>query len=294
MRYAEAMDAGAFSALFDDIAVAAVPHIFFEIRGADPVAFLNATTTQELGAITAGAGALTCLLDDKGHVRAELRVLARADGSVVIDCEEAARDGVAWLARVAPLSGCEVIDVGDAWRVHAVRGARATFDVPDQEHAFVERDGMLVVRVTWGLPGFDIIAPAVVDPGVVGARADASTFEAARIAAGRPRYGVDITVEHILNETPLIDRAVSFTKGCYPGQETVAKIRNLGRPRRAVVGVDAEAPLAAGDALQDDEREIGRITSAASTPLGWRGIATVRAEATSARAGDTPVKLRAL
>lgn len=261
------------------------------VRGREPLLFLDATTTQALRELSPGRGALTCLLDETGHVLSEMRVLPLRDGSVLLDGEPAAREALTgWLARVAPLSGCEILDESSSWHAATLRNVPPPPDLPDDEHAFVERDDEIVARVRWGGPGHDVLArgPAA----ATGAR-DEAAFETARIEAGRTRYGIDVTRELILNETPLLHHAVSFTKGCYPGQETVAKIRNLGRARRLLIGLRADGPIKAGARVLDGEAEVGHVTSAA----GPVAIALVRAESATSlalSAGGLPVRPRAL
>ncbi|MFN2615277.1 MAG: folate-binding protein YgfZ [Actinomycetota bacterium] len=256
-----------------------LPRRIWRVTGDSPLAFLEATTSQSLLELRPGEGALTCVLDDKGHVLAELRVLVFA-GHVLLDGE----GDVSYLERVAPLSGCSVEPTD--LRVHAVRGDRSSPlgpPLPAGERAHLTRDdGSIVVRVEWAVPGFDIIGSRS------SAKGSLAEHDAARIAAGRPVYGVDVTADMLINETPYLARAVSFTKGCYPGQESVARVHNLGRVRRLVVGVRG-AEIATGP-LDDD---VGRVTSAA----GGSGIAYVRAEALEkgcARQDGNEVELRAL
>lgn len=256
-----------------------LPRAVARVLGDRPLEFLDAVTSQEVARLGPGEGALACLLDAGGRVLAELRVLPLQDGSVLLEGEPACRAALGDLARIAPLSACEVTHNSERWEVVAVRGPDAAAALagvlPEREHGFVERDGALVVRVEWGLPGFDVIAPAGRLPAVDAPTIEPAAFEAARIAAGRPRYGVDVTSELLVNETPLIARAVSFTKGCYPGQESVARIQNLGRARRRLVGlaVDGEAPPP-GAPVRFDGKDTGRITSAVASSA----IALVRAE----------------
>jgi folate-binding protein YgfZ len=257
------------------------------VSGEEPLAFLHAMTSQELASLRPGQGALTCLLDERAHVLAEARALVLDDRSVLLDAEPAARGAlVERLGRVAPLSACAVIDETGEWHLRPVRDSEDRSSPDGAEHSFAERDGALVVRVEWGGPGVDLLvrerAPA----------SNADAYESARIAGGRPRFGIDVTPDLIVNETPLIERAVSFTKGCYPGQETVARIRNLGRARRALVGLDSDALLRAGAPVRAGDREVGRVTSAAGT---W-AIALVRAEAAEEPllVEGTPVRARTL
>src|SRR5262249_28764216 len=151
---------------------------------------------------------------------AEMRVLLLDDGSMLLDAEPAARGGIGWLARVAPLSGCEVAD--ESWIVTAVRGARASDALPSfgsmpaGDGGFIQAGEGFVARVEWGPPGFDVLSASPLD--VPADEVPFDDLEGARIDAARPRYGVDFDSSTHITETPLIDRAVSFVKGCYPGQ----------------------------------------------------------------------------
>src|SRR5439155_18400736 len=86
--------------------------------------------------------------------------------------------------------------------------------------------------------------------------------EALRVESGRPRYGVDLDDSVIPQEAGLNERAVSFTKGCYVGQETVARLHYKGKPNRHLRGLRLAAPAAHGDALRLGERAVGTIGTA--------------------------------
>jgi folate-binding protein YgfZ len=104
--------------------------------------------------------------------------------------------------------------------------------------------------------------------------------ECVRVELGRPRYGVDIDETTIPQEAGLNERAVSFTKGCYVGQETVARLFYRGKPNRHFRGLRLSEPVAPGSELRLGERAVGRLTSAAVSPtLGPIGLALVRREA---------------
>jgi folate-binding protein YgfZ len=93
-------------------------------------------------------------------------------------------------------------------------------------------------------------------------RGERRTLEAARIAAGQVRFGVDMTSANIPLEAGLKDRAISFTKGCYIGQEVICRIDSLGKPARALVRIDVEgAAPAPGDELLRDGKAVGWVTS---------------------------------
>ncbi|MGZ4120924.1 MAG: CAF17-like 4Fe-4S cluster assembly/insertion protein YgfZ [Actinomycetota bacterium] len=274
MDIAGALRTGATQTLLDRVVA--------RVTGDDPVAFLDATTTQDLTDLKPGRSALTCMLDEKGHVLAEMRATALSDGGVLIDSEQAARDAIlGWLATVAPLSACEVGDESARWTITAVRGAKAA----DALASFgrltdetTEHDGTVVVPVTWGVAGYDVLAPA--QPAIDAARASAEELDAARIASGRPRYGIDVDASAHIAETPLIARAVSFTKGCYPGQESVARVHNLGRVRRRLVGLDLTGSVvpARGTLVRADGMEVGSVTSAAIFESEVAALAWLRSD----------------
>ncbi len=112
-------------------------------------------------------------------------------------------------------------------------------------------------------------------------RVGEDVVECLRVERGRPRYGVDLDETVIPQEADLNERAVSFTKGCYVGQETVARLHYRGKPNRRLRGLRLSAAAAPGDELRLGDRSVGALTSVAESPrFGWIGLALVRREAT--------------
>ena len=115
-----------------------------------------------------------------------------------------------------------------------------------------------------------------------------AAWEAWRIERGDPVYGRDVTAENLPQETGLVADSTSFRKGCYTGQEVLARIHYRGKVNRRLVGLrpvngatpgESETRLEAGQALRSDEREVGVVTSAAYSPrLGWIGLGYARRE----------------
>ncbi len=104
--------------------------------------------------------------------------------------------------------------------------------------------------------------------------------ECARIESGRPRLGYDMDGDTIPQEADLNDRAVSFTKGCYVGQETVARLFYKGKPNRHLRGLRLGAPAERGEEIHLGERVVGRLGSVCESPrLGPIALALVRREA---------------
>jgi tRNA-modifying protein YgfZ len=110
--------------------------------------------------------------------------------------------------------------------------------------------------------------------------------EVVRVESGRPRYGVDLAPEAVIpQEAGLNERAVSFEKGCYVGQETVARLHWRGKPNRHLRGLRLSEPVPAGTVLRAGEKEVGAVTSPLVSPaLGPIVLALVRREVAP---GDT-------
>src|SRR5436190_8925644 len=123
-----------------------------------------------------------------------------------------------------------------------------------------------------------VVADALREAGAVDV--DEAAAEVLRVERGRPRYGIDLDDTVIPQEAGLNERAVSFTKGCYVGQETVARLHYKGKPNRHLRGLRLSAPAESGAPLLHEDREVGRLASAVASPrLGPIGLALVRREA---------------
>jgi tRNA-modifying protein YgfZ len=156
----------------------------------------------------------------------------------------------------------------------------------EDSHAVAEIDGIEVRAIRTAL-GIDLLCEAT-DTGSLalalaarGAEPVPETVaDCLRIERGRPRYGVDLDDTVIPQEADLNDRAVSFTKGCYVGQETVARLHYRGKPNRHLRGLKRAGPGRPGDEIRFAERQVGRLGSVADSPsLGPIGLALVRREA---------------
>ncbi len=250
------------------------------LSGAQAVAFLDSLVSQDIAAIGVGAGADATLLDHKGHMLAEVRVL-RTEAELLLDCErvalqalfDALRNGaLGWQADLHKRTlECGLISVVGP---HAA-GA------PEAEYAHVLIGGVRHIRTRLGV---DLLCDTS-ELGRVKAGLDAvpigeDAYECVRIEAGIPRYGVELDASTMPQEAGLHERAVSFTKGCYVGQETVARLYWKGKPNRHLRQLRFSEPVAAGAVLFLGERDVGRLASSAVSPrLGPIGLAIVRREA---------------
>ena len=255
------------------------------LTGAEAAEFLQGQVTNDVEALASGSGCYAALLTHKGKIRADLRVL-RGDDWLLVDTEP---HGLAPLARTV-----ETYSIGRDVRARDVTGERAILSLvgpaarerldaspPDEEHAFVEGDYGLYVATDLGV---DVIAAAESAGAVREALGvEPVSIEAAeclRIESGRPRHGVDMDDGTIPEEAGLNERAVSFTKGCYVGQETVARLHYKGRPNRRLRGLRLSAPARHGDEVAAAGRVVGTVGSACVSPaLGPIALAILRREA---------------
>jgi folate-binding protein YgfZ len=134
------------------------------------------------------------------------------------------------------------------------------------------------VDVLLGAEALPAVREALLADGAVEVAEEAA--EARRIERGRPRYGIDLDDSVIPQEASLNERAVSFTKGCYVGQETVARLFYKGKPNRELRGLTSAEPLAVGTELRLGDRVVGTVTSSSLSPrFGPVALALVRREA---------------
>ncbi len=255
------------------------------LEGAEAAEFLQGQVTNDVEALEPGRGCYAALLNHKGKLRADLRILRGRDW-IWLDTEP--------IGLPALLHTLRLYSLGREVRSTDVTGARAILSLlgpaaddaldtapPREEHAWVEGRHGLYVRT---LHGVDLICSSEeVDIVRAALGVEASSEEAAeclRIEAGRPRHGVDMDAETIPQEAGLNDRAVSFTKGCYVGQETVARLFYKGKPNRHLRGLRMAEPVPPGSDVRLGDRVVGRLGSSCVSPLhGPIALALIRREA---------------
>jgi folate-binding protein YgfZ len=255
------------------------------LTGTEAAEFLQGQVTNDVEALAPGTGCYAALLNHKGKVQLDMRVLRDRDW-IWIDTEPGLQAVMERTVRTFGI-GRDVRgeDVTGAYAVLSLLGpaARSVLDAepPAGEHAFVAGEHGLYVAT---LLGVDVICPAGeadaarIALGVETVSQDAA--ECLRIEAGRPRLGLDFDSETIPEEAGLNDRAVSFAKGCYVGQETVARLHYKGKPNRHLRGLRLSEPVPSGTELRLGERVVGRVGSVAHSPVhGPIALALVRREA---------------
>ena len=263
-----------------------------KLTGKDPIEMLNAILTNDVPKEET-LGTYAALLNPKGRIQTDLRVL-KANGGVLVDTERAgAQAAREILGRYAPFSRVEIENLSEgeaAWTILGLYGPRAgellgDLRLTEHETMQVEIGGatLLAAGVAVPIPGFDLVGPAgsfraareyLAETGAIPADCDA--YETARVAACVPRFGADITPENFPAEAGILERAVSFEKGCYPGQETVARMHYRGHPNKTLHRLTAAVegpPPAPGTPIVQDGKQVGKITSAAPLPVAGRHLA---------------------
>lgn len=264
------------------------------IVGPDCAELLHGLVTNDIKALRPGAGCLAALLTPKGRMRAEMAVL-RADEEILLDCEPALAAPLgAILSGYVPFSRSTLEDRTEATGVVHLEGPHAEGvlvaaglagpPAGPYAHLAVEVAGIpvRVVRSSRaGEEGFDLRlargeASRILDLlAAQGAQpVPPEILEAGRIEAGIPRWGAELDESVLPNEAWLERTAISYTKGCYLGQETVARLRTYGHVNRHLVAI--LLPLGSGavpgaDVRAGDEA-VGKVTSAADSALRGRRV----------------------
>jgi folate-binding protein YgfZ len=263
------------------------------LTGADAKSFLQGQVTNDVEALSPGEGCYAAFLTPKGKMLGDLRILDAGD-EILLDTERVALQELFNMIRR--------FSIGFEAELHkrtlergllsllgpeskAIAGGSGLRE-PENSHAAVTVGGIEARAIRTDL-GVDLLCDAADVDGLRAALADAGVVpvseavaECLRVERGRPRYGVDLDDTVIPQEAGLNERAVSFTKGCYVGQETVARLHYRGKPNRHLRGVRLSDAASPGDELTFDGRTVGRLGSVAVSPrFGPIGLALVRREA---------------
>ncbi len=262
------------------------------VRGSDGADYLQGQLTNDVEALAPGEGHYAALLDRKGHMQADMRVLRLSPEEIWIDTEpEALAATLRHLEMYKIGRDVAIADVSAERTILSLIGPRSveiagTAALPEFacEATAVHGSECLAAGTATGI---DLIVEAAEAERLRGALLDAgavtvgsAAVEIVRIEAGTPRYGAEMGVETMPAEAGIVERAVSFTKGCYIGQEPVARLHYRGRPNRHLRGLQLSAPAAPGSSLRLGEKEVGRISSSSVSPArGPIALAIVRREA---------------
>ncbi len=240
--------------------VANRPRAFVGVAGPDAEDYLQRMLSNDVAVLAPGESCEALLLTPKARVIAPMRVVRRSPDDFLLLTEQG---------------------LGETLRDELVRmrfAAKAEIELEEHTSAIVFGGEVP------GIPTEDYGRPAVEALDVVlEPTLDADALEAMRIEAGTPRFGKEIDDRVLPAEAGLVERAVSLTKGCYPGQEPIARLHYRGHANRGlrVLAVDGDELPAPDAELAHGEKVVGRVTSAARSNGGIVALAYVRAEVPS-------------
>jgi glycine cleavage system T protein len=270
-----------------------------QFTGDDRVTFLQGMLSNDLRALKTFSGQYAAILNQQGKVLADVRVLC-AMNSLYLDFWEPLKEKIlAHLNRYLVADEVEIADRSEAYATLSVQGPRSEAlvkglagqtDLPNEtaHHAMFDADGaaICVARASYtGETGFDLII-AKADLLKIAQRlteigrnfgatwVGQEALETLRVESGLPIYGTDFTEDNLLLETGL-EQHVSFTKGCYLGQEIVERVRSRGHVNRRLCGllIEGAVPARHGDAIRAGEKQIGAVTSSVYSPRFGRAVA---------------------
>ena len=268
-----------------------------EVRGSDRERFLQGQLTNDVAGLDpsgARSGCHALVLTPQGRIVADLHVLARADAFWLETDRAAVPALIARLEKYVIADDVQIDDHSDDWARFGIEGPRATELVaaaagvpvalaPDAWAALpIAGADVVVASFGWsGETALQLFAPAASRDAVAGALqtsaerlgavvADAATLEILRVEAGVPRFGAELGEQTLPAEARLVESAVSFRKGCYTGQEVVARMQSRGRVGHLLVGLalprDAPEVPRPGTPILRDGAKSGEVTSVALSP----------------------------
>jgi len=263
------------------------------LAGVEAKAFLQGQVSNDVEALTPGTGCYAAFLTPKGKMLGDIRILDAGD-ELLLDTERVALQELFNMVRR--------FSVGYTLELHkrtlqrgllSLLGPDAEtvasighLDAAEDSHAAVQIDGIAARAIRTDV-GLDLLCDAedteALTRALTGRGAEPvseTVADCVRVERGRPRYGIDLDDSVIPQEADLNDRAVSFSKGCYVGQETVARLFYRGKPNRQLRGLRLSAAAPTGAEITLGDRVVGRLGSVAESPThGSIALALVRREA---------------
>jgi aminomethyltransferase len=274
-------------------------------RGEDRQRFLHAMCTKPVEGLRPGQGTYAFFLDPQGRIQADAHLLAGEDHVLIETEPEAAESLVQHLERFIIMDDVTLENVTASLAAVALEGPSADEiagslfgELPAEADAGGQAEGVLIVRNSLtGQPGLRLVTETGRGADLVkrlenagAAAAAAGDFQVVRVENQWARFGEDFFDTNLPQETQRLE-AVSFTKGCYIGQEIVERVRSRGQVNRLLVGVELEADRAPalGSAVMFDNEEVGHLTSPVYSPRLGRvvGFGILRRHAAHAGASIT-------
>jgi len=263
-----------------------------QLSGPDRAQFLHGMVTQDIQGLGEGAGAYAAMLTPKGHILADMNVYNLGDG-LLLEVEPELKDKVAKILDKYLFVNATLTDVTEAYGLLSLQGPKsdvllnALVDEPVtsvEELKHVRRHlagvelSVIQTRET-GEIGFKLLIPqdplqtiweALMEQEWADLKpVGMAAWDILRVEAGIPRYGRDMDENNLPLEAGIEARAISYTKGCYVGQEVVARMKYRGQANRLLMGLKFQGGTVVpqkGDKIRKEDQEVGWITSAVFSP----------------------------
>jgi folate-binding protein YgfZ len=287
-----------YDVLRDECGLVDLPHLsLIAWRGDDRKGWLQGQVTNNLRTFDSGASSAFCFCENTGHIISVIEAWALPDAVYATVARSALAATLARTEQMTVMEDVAAVGLDKEYRLVSIQGPRATkrlselIELPklDAGTATLEGSDVLVFRSDrTGMGGWDLWLPARTRKPRKALEATLPTiaseaYEIARIEAGIPRFGSDMTTKTMPPEMGAIftSRHVSYHKGCFTGQEVLMRIHSRGHTNRTWVGLVSNHPFRVGDLVVHGGREdIGTVTSAAASPdFGPIGAAMVRNQA---------------
>jgi len=239
------------------------PRALWRLTGPDATRYLNGQATNDVAGLADGHACYAAVCTAKGRMEGDVSI-ARHGAEFYLDADPVLRESLgARLEKYLIADDAVFEDVSDLWSLSHVFGATLP-PVPE--------GGFAVTYARFGLPGHDVWGK---DRGVADATVTADILETLRLEHGIPRWGAELTTATLPPEAgPHMLAAISYTKGCYVGQETIARLKSVGHVNRSLVFLqsDSAAFPAVGAKLKQGDHETGVVTSSGYSPRLEKGI----------------------
>jgi folate-binding protein YgfZ len=242
------------------------PRALWRLNGPDAERYLNGQVTADVATLPEGRATYAAVCTAKGRMEGDVHI-ARHTGEFYLDADISQHESLGpRLDKYLIADDALLEDFSGLWSVSHVF-------VPNPPPA--PETGFVVAHNRFGLPGHDIWT-AGTGAAVIGDSIGADLIETLRIEHGLPRWGAELNTNTLPPEAgPHMLDAISYTKGCYVGQETIARLKSVGHVNRTLVFLESDSAAfpAAGSKLTREGREIGAVTSSGFSPRLGKGIA---------------------
>lgn len=254
------------------------PRALWRLTGPDAARYLNGQVTNDVAGLADGHACYAAVCTAKGRMEGDVSIALHA-GAFHLDADPVLRESLgARLEKYLIADDAVFEDVSDLWNLRHVFGATPP---PAPETGFV------IAHARFGVPGHDVWI-ANPNAAIAGPTVEADVIETLRLERGLPRWGAELTTATLPPEAgPAMLAAISYTKGCYVGQETIARLKSVGHVNRTLVFLRSDSAVfpVPGAKLMHAEHEVGVVTSSGYSPRLEKGIALGYAQRQTAASG---------